>query len=124
MGNEFSELPSHSAEYFGDTRDIQVYLNDKASVMLPPYETPEQRALAEEMRDLAARDLGAWSRPDSHRYFIAGGGREEEFDALWAAALAVRRSAATALAEGRYSNAGGALCYIVSGKKRGGAPAL
>lgn len=37
--------------------DIAVYLNDKTNAFLPPYDTPEQRALLEERQDFDARDF-------------------------------------------------------------------
>ena len=64
--------------------DVAVYLNDKTNALLPPYRTPEQTALLEERRDFDSRDFWIWSRADSLRYFLAGGGIAAEFDALWA----------------------------------------
>lgn len=97
--------------------DIQVYLSDKASTIFPPYDTPERRALAEEITDLAGRDFWVWSRADTRRYYLAGGGAEADFEACWAAALDRSRRAAAAIAEGTYSNSGGSVCYLVSGAK-------
>src|SRR5580704_13610072 len=56
--------------------NVRVYLNDKANVFLPPYDSPEQRAALEERADLKQRDFWIWSRDDTHRYFLAGGGRD------------------------------------------------
>ena len=63
--------------------DVAVYLNDKTNAFLPPYGTPEQRAMREERQDFEARDFWIWSREDTLRYFIAGGGAPAQFDALW-----------------------------------------
>ena len=43
--------------------------------------------MLEESADTANRDFWNWSRKDTHRYFLAGGGREDEFDALWSTAV-------------------------------------
>ena len=43
--------------------------------------------MLEEHADLKQRDFWIWSRDDTHRYFLAGGGREDEFDALWSVAI-------------------------------------
>ncbi|KYF83990.1 hypothetical protein BE17_33185 [Sorangium cellulosum] len=97
--------------------DIQVYLNDKANVMLPPYASAEQRATAEELSDFARRDFWIWSRPDTLRYFLAGGGMEQDFEACWAAAMAAAQRIAEAIASKRYASAGGSVGYVVSGTK-------
>jgi SAM-dependent methyltransferase len=68
--------------------DISVYLNDKTNALLPPYDSPEQRAIIEEGRDFEHRDFWIWSREDTRRFFLAGGGREAEFERLWSAAIA------------------------------------
>ncbi len=96
---------------------IQVYLNDKANVMLAPYGTAEQRAEVEEMSDFLRRDFWIWSRLDTLRYFIAGGGEEREFEGLWATAMAASRRTAEAIARGTYSRAGGRVTYLVAGTK-------
>ncbi len=97
--------------------DIQVYLNDKASGVLPPYASAEQRATVEEISDFARRDFWIWSRSDTHRYFLAGGGVEHDFEACWAAALAAAHRNAEAIARGTYASAGGTVGYIVCGTK-------
>jgi hypothetical protein len=97
--------------------DIRVYLNDKASTILPPYSAPEQRALIEEMLDFAQRSHWIWSPEETRRYFTAGGGSEGEFEALWATAAAAGRRGADAIAKGTYSSAGGSICYLVAGRK-------
>ncbi|AUX41139.1 SAM-dependent methyltransferase [Sorangium cellulosum] len=97
--------------------DIQVHLNDKASLVLPPYTSAEQRATVEEISDFARREFWIWSRADTLRYFIAGGGEERSFEGAWAAAMAASRRRAEAIAEGTYSSAGGAITYLVSGRK-------
>ncbi len=97
--------------------DISVHLNDKTSALLPPYDTPEQRAMLEERSDLKDRDFWIWSRADTHRYFLAGGGRAEEFDALWAVATAGGDRFDPAIAARTYAGAGAAINYLVAGRK-------
>src|SRR5215472_8490129 len=58
-----------------DLVDICVYLNDKANICVRPYDSPEQRAIIDELADFKDRDSwGGWSREVTHRYFLAGGG--------------------------------------------------
>ncbi len=97
--------------------DISVHLNDKTNVSLPPYDSPEQRAIIEESRDFDHRDFWIWSREDTRRYFLEGGGGEEEFDRLWSAAIARGGLFEQAIANGTYAGAGAATGYIVAGRK-------
>ena len=70
-----------------DLVNISVYLNDKADILLPPYDTPAQRAILEERADFKHRDMWIWSREDTRRFFAACGGSEGEFEALWSVVI-------------------------------------
>ncbi len=98
-------------------RNISVHLNDKTSVLLPPYDTPEQRAMLDERGDFKDRDFWIWSRVDTHRYFLAGGGRAGEFDALWSVATGGDDKVDQAIAERTYAGAGAAIGYLIAGRK-------
>jgi SAM-dependent methyltransferase len=97
--------------------NVCVYLNDKVHVFLPPYDRPEQRAELEERTDRKHRDFWIWSREDTHRYFLAGGGRDVEFDALWAVAIGGRDKFDKAIADRTYADAGGCIGYLVAGRR-------
>jgi hypothetical protein len=97
--------------------DVQVYINDKAALLLPPYATPEQRAFVEESMSFAEDTF--WSPEETRRYFLAGGGDEQAFDACYRAALELKRRKAEALRAGTYADPGGSVMYLVSGTKPG-----
>jgi hypothetical protein len=97
--------------------DIYVYLNDKAEILLPPYETSAQRAMLEERADFKNRDFWIWNHEDTRRYFIAGGGRESEFEALWSVAISGNEKFDKAIADHTYAAAGAGISYLVAGKK-------
>lgn len=99
--------------------DICVYLNDKTDILLPPYDSPAQRAVLEEQADLGDRDFWIWSREDTRRYFLAGGGRGGEFDALWQIATGGNDRFDKAIAERTYAGAGASIGYLVAGRKPG-----
>jgi len=98
-------------------RDVAVYLNDKTNPLLPPYETPEQRAMLEERTDLNDRDFWIWSRADTRRYFLAGGGRDTEFDALWSIAVGGSEKVDKAIAARTYAGVGAGIGYLIAGRK-------
>lgn len=97
--------------------DISVHLNDKTTPLLPPYDGAEQRAMLEERSDLNARDFWIWSRADTHRYFLAGGGREGEFAALWSIAISGSATVDRAIAERNYAGVGAGVGYLIAGRK-------
>ena len=99
--------------------DVRVYLNDKTNVLIPPYDAPEQRAILEEAFDTANREFWNWSRKDTHRYFLAGGGPDDEFDALWSAVIGDGGNFRKAIANCTYSSSGAAVQYLVAGRKSG-----
>jgi hypothetical protein len=97
--------------------DVRVYLNDKTSPLIPPYETPEQRTMMEENSDLDSREFWRWSRSDTRRFFVAGGGREDEFDSSWQLVTRGGDEFAKAIADRSYSGSGGTIHYLVAGRK-------
>jgi SAM-dependent methyltransferase len=101
--------------------DVVVYLNDKTNAFLPPYSTPEQRAMLEERKDFETRDFWIWKRDDTLRYFLAGGGVDAQFDALWASVTGGVERFEKAVSDRTYSHSGAALHYLVAGRKVGSA---
>jgi SAM-dependent methyltransferase len=102
--------------------EIRVFANDKANTLLPPYASAEQRAFVEETVELDRRGHALWSREETAKYFRAGGGTEPELERYWALALSRRKADVAAMAAGTYTAAGGAVTYLVSGRKSAGAP--
>jgi SAM-dependent methyltransferase len=98
-------------------QDVEMRLNDRVNPMVPPYASDAARALADQARESAERALWIWKRETARRYFVAGGGREEEFEESWAAAIAFLRSVADAISAGRYTSAGSGTCYVIWGRK-------
>jgi SAM-dependent methyltransferase len=97
--------------------DIAVYLNDRPTTMIPPYASPVERALADDYVDTADRKRWIWSRQDTERYFLAGGGRGDELEGLWTMALGQVQRMKDAVVARRYTCGGGAPFYLVGGRK-------
>jgi SAM-dependent methyltransferase len=96
---------------------IDLRQNDRACLMLPPYDSPAERAQVESAEDALARGIWHWDERTTRRYFLAGGGAESEFPRQWSAALAQLRRVADALRARSYSCSGGNLAYLVWGRK-------
>ena len=97
--------------------EVKLRINDRAGPMVPPYRSTFERAAADEILDTAVREIWIWPRDQTHRYFLAGGGAEPEFDDLWALVIGQRHRVAQAIRENRYSCAGGGLFYVAWGWK-------
>src|SRR5262249_36296286 len=97
--------------------NVSVHLNDKASILLPPYDGPEQRATLEERSDFRHRGFWIWSPEDTRRYFLAGGGLDGEFDTLWSAAVGGSDKIDKAIADRTYAGAGAAITCLVAARK-------
>jgi hypothetical protein len=102
-----------------DLVDVCVYLNDKVDILLPPYNSPAQRAALEERTDFKHRDLcSGWTREDTCRYFLAGGGRMDEFEALWLVAIGSSDKIDKAIANQTYAGREVAgVGYLIAGRK-------
>lgn len=97
--------------------DIQVYQSDKAAPFIPPYASDDQRARIEGQRDQVARRLWIADEVGSRRYYLAGGGRAEDFVHRWELMMRAQARIYDALVRGVYAAAGGALFYLVSGRR-------
>jgi SAM-dependent methyltransferase len=98
--------------------DVEVYVNDKATPIFPPYTAGEQRTFAEESRDGVARRFWIWSEGDTRRFFLAGGGAEGEFAVQFERALAARAKIVRGLDDGTYHGIVGGEFYVVAGRKK------
>jgi SAM-dependent methyltransferase len=97
--------------------DVEVYVNDKALAILPPYETPAQRAFVEEERDRLARGVWTWSESETRRFYLAGGGAESDFAGLYGRAMAARERVVAGIERGTYHAVSGGAFFLVSGRK-------
>lgn len=96
---------------------IRVYLSDRATVLLAPYATTEQRAIVEEGSEWVKRDFWIWNREDTLRYFLAGGGEAAKFDGYWVEAMQDGRELVDAYERKAINMASGSLMYLNSGRK-------
>lgn len=110
------QLPLLFAELGLDDR--RVHSNDQTAWLVPPYDTPAQRAQIEQLRaDVAAEHSRYGDRDTALRQYLAGGGDAAAFEALWAIDQASQRAALADLDAGRFTSGGGYLLYVVAGRK-------
>ena len=85
--------------------------------MLVPYGTSAQRAQKEQLLEWAGRDFWGWDREDAHRFFIAGGGTEPQFEADWAVLREAALQVAAAVREGTEEIIGTGVFFLIAGRK-------
>ena len=98
--------------------DLEVYVNDKATAIVPPYGSDAARAFVEDARDRVARRLWNWPEDEARRVFLAGGGRAEDFAAYYARGLSSRERIVRGIDDGRYHGIASGEFYLVAGRKR------
>jgi len=108
-------LPGYFAE--AGLTVVACYLSDKASPLWPPYSSPEQAASVEARAAAVSDERWFWSRDQTLRYFLAGGGEPSAFSEGWSARLTEMSAEVDAIAGGALSTAGGSLMYLVAGLK-------
>jgi len=98
--------------------EIETFLNDRAFALVPPYASPAQRALrAAWLEDAASDRWVGWPASDAKRYYLAGGGIEDDFEPRWQRRLSEARQAAGQLTANQLHTAGGGVQYLVSGRR-------
>jgi SAM-dependent methyltransferase len=99
--------------------DVETFVSDKAAVMVPPYRTEEQQALQDVLLNEAESGGWGWSREETRRFFVAGGGEPGEFEPAWERRIAEARAVAAAVERGTFHSAGGMMHYVVAGTRPG-----
>ncbi len=117
LGEGNSSLGDLIPGYFSQLglQNIQTYISDKASPLFPPYASREQQVSKQLYLDWVER--GRWSRGESLRYFLAGGGTEQAFATYWMQMLQKNKAVEQSLLKEEFYTSGGAVMYLVSGRK-------
>lgn len=97
--------------------EIKVYLSDKTLPMFPPYETAEQKALKRQFIDWQECDVIHEDKLLSLNSYLAAGGEPGEFERLWVKGNHGLKKLKRSIDDANYSRAGGAIMYLVSGRR-------
>jgi ubiquinone/menaquinone biosynthesis C-methylase UbiE len=111
-------IPGYIAELEGE--QIKVYMSDKAVPFFPPYLNKEQQVNIQQVRDWTKRGFIGWDREEVLGYFLAGGGRADEFERYFDLHMRENEAMIKAVDKGTYSCSGGSVTYLISARKRAG----
>jgi SAM-dependent methyltransferase len=98
-------------------RDVAVWNNDRCTVFHPGMPGAGRVELTDERR-LVDGDAVCWPRAETRRYFLAGGGVERDFEALWQRARAAVLHRLEAREQGALATNAGGLFYLLGARKR------
>jgi ubiquinone/menaquinone biosynthesis C-methylase UbiE len=98
-------------------KDIEVRLSDKASPILPPYSSQEQKTILEQDLNWERSKSGPWDPEELNLYVCAGGGTTEMVKDYLRGARSETKAKRDAVLAGNYYNAGASIMYVVWGKK-------
>lgn len=100
-----------------NVESLEVWLSDKALPLWPPYAQPHMAdAIATARQNLADERL-IWTKEPARRYWLAGGGTAERFDAIWPVVLGDLVRSVDGLTHGTWHAAGGSLMYVIAARK-------
>lgn len=94
---------------------IEVRMLDKAAALVPPYDSEEKRARAHEL--MTWLESFEANRETIRKYFLKGGGTEEEFDAFSAWEMKENERIRELIRREAFVHPGGMMTYLVIGQK-------
>jgi len=98
--------------------NIQVYLSDKTSLMVPPYQSNEEQILLKQIQEWENQEILVWPRDETKRYYLAGGGIENEFEGIWKKLINDSKKFRQAIVEKKLSSTNATVMYLISGRKK------
>ncbi len=98
--------------------NIQVYLSDKTSPMIPPYRSKEEQILLKQINEWEDQEILVWPKDETKRYFLAGGGSEIEFEAMWNKQIKESKENIEAIKNETLSSTNATVMYLISGRKQ------
>lgn len=98
-------------------KDIQVSIVDKATSLIPPYDTIEKKSRAKELLDWIDNSDSEFNYNQMLKYYLAGDGTKGDFDKLWKIQEEETQKIKKAILEEKYIMPGGSLMYIITGRK-------
>ncbi|MDP3278056.1 MAG: class I SAM-dependent methyltransferase [Deltaproteobacteria bacterium] len=119
LGEGDQMLGARLPELLAGLSELQYCCTDRPFVMAPPYDTPAQRAEIAQLRDRVGRGVAGYRREQAQRYWLAGGGTGEGFEAMYERLLASDREELAAIEAGTHSELTAVVLLVGSGRTAG-----
>ena len=120
LGEGFNSTGPYVAGWLSELglEQIETYLSDQTTMLMPPYASARERAIIREAGEMSQRRFWIWNRDDTLRYFLAGGGDQDTFEARWNRALAGDQEMLAGLQQKTLRATFTPICLLVSGRKK------
>jgi ubiquinone/menaquinone biosynthesis C-methylase UbiE len=122
LGLGFNSAGEYLAKYLANElfEDVRAWCSDKAYLLAPPYATEAEQAQIAEKRDFVARGIFGWPRAEARRYYLAGGGREDELDREYDFGLEVEREELAEIDGGTFARSMASTIYLFAATRARG----
>lgn len=119
LGLGYNSIGDLLPEYFAKQHlhQIQIYLSDKTSALIPPYQSKEEQVIIEQSKTWANQEIAIWPKAETKKYYLAGGGTAEKFETHWKQTLTNMQELQTQLQNKLFYSVGTCLMYLISGRK-------
>jgi SAM-dependent methyltransferase len=97
--------------------EITVHQADRPAVLIPPYDTPAQKALIEQEQQWKNSTTGPWDKNELRRLVLLGDGTETFFETAFAEVVEKFRREQAAISARTFHTAAGSINYLVSARK-------
>jgi SAM-dependent methyltransferase len=104
-------------QFFAKLDDVKFAMNDRPWVMAPPYASLQEQTHLDDLRASAAERVHGWERDEARRYYLAGGGTPEDFEADYDAVLKADLRELDAIARGTHFELNAPAMLIASGRR-------
>lgn len=98
-------------------RDLQVYHNDRPSLLAPPYGSKAERDTITDWLATPAHETDVAAREDTRRFVLAGGLEEEAFDKAWDILSSLDARERSAVADRSLSSCCSGNLYLFAARK-------
>ncbi len=104
-------------ELFAALEDPRFAMNDRPWLLAPPLDAPQVASHLEDLARAVAERVYGWERDEARRYYLAGGGTDEDFARDYDALLARQADELAATRAGRWFELNAPAMLIAWGRK-------
>jgi ubiquinone/menaquinone biosynthesis C-methylase UbiE len=104
-------------ELFAALEAPRFAMNDRPWLLAPPLDAPQVAAHLEDLTRAVAERVYGWERDEARRYYLAGGGTDEDFGRDYDALLTRQEAELAAIRAGRWAELNAPAMLIAWGRK-------
>lgn len=118
LGLGWNHLGIRLPELLSALEDLRYWQDDRPWCLAPPYASALERAMIADLRDHAAHGIFWWPRDEARRYWEAGGGAPDRFDAEYEVGLQRQREELALIDAGKWTELNAVALLVAAGRRR------